>query len=124
MAKLTLTVTCDQGGHTVHSLLKRELGLSTGCINRLKRTDLGLTLNGSRVFTNAIVSAGDILCADLESVECAAQIRPVPMELDIFFEDEHLLVLNKPAPLAVIPSSLVPDEPTLARGGRVRAGRE
>ncbi len=38
------------------------------------------------------------------------------MELDIRFEDEHLLVLNKPAPLAVIPSSLSPVEATLANG--------
>ena len=38
------------------------------------------------------------------------------MELDILFEDEHLLVVNKPAPLACIPSSLVPGEPTLAAG--------
>ena len=114
MAKLTLTVTADQSGRTVHSLLKRELGLSTGCINRLKRTERGLTLNGTRVFTNVQVSSGDELCADLDSAERTTALAPIPMELDIVFEDEHLLVLNKPAPLAVIPSSLVPDEPTLA----------
>ena len=40
------------------------------------------------------------------------------MELDIAFEDEHLLILNKSAPLAVIPSSLSPGEPTLAGASR------
>lgn len=46
-------------------------------------------------------------------------MEPADIELDIRFEDEHLLILNKPAPLAVIPSSLAPGEPTLA-GGVVR----
>ena len=38
------------------------------------------------------------------------------MELDIPYEDKYLLVINKRAPLAVIPSSLAPGEPTLANG--------
>ena len=42
--------------------------------------------------------------------------RPVPMALEIRYEDSHLLILDKPAPLAVIPSSLAPHEPSLASG--------
>lgn len=116
MARLTLTVSSEQSGRTVLSLLRRELGLSTGCVNRLKRVEAGLTCNGLRVFTNAVLQAGDILSVDLNAGETPTQIPPVPMDLDIVFEDEHLLVVNKSAPLAVIPSSLVPTEPTLAAG--------
>ncbi len=116
MARLTLTVSSEQSGRTVLSLLLRELGLSTGCVNRLKRVEAGLTCNGLRVFTNAVLQAGDILSVDLNAGETPTQIPPVPMDLDIVFEDEHLLVVNKSAPLAVIPSSLVPTEPTLAAG--------
>lgn len=116
MAQLTLTVSDAQNGRTVLSLLKRELQLSTGCVNRLKRTETGLTVNGQRVFTNAVLQAGDVLTANLDAAEQSSDIPPIPMELDIFYEDEHLLVLNKAAPLAVIPSSLAPDEPTLANG--------
>ena len=116
MARLTLTVSSEQSGRTVLSLLRRELGLSTGCVNRLKRVETGLTCNGLRVFTNAVLQAGDILSVDLSAGETPTQIPPVPMDLDIVFEDEHLLVVNKSAPLAVIPSSLVPTEPTLAAG--------
>jgi len=53
---------------------------------------------------------------DLPTAERPTELRPVPMALDVRFEDEHLLVVNKPAPLASIPSSLVPGEPTLAAG--------
>lgn len=116
MARLTLTVSSEQSGRTVLSLLRRELGLSTGCVNRLKRVETGLTCNGLRVFTNAVLQAGDILSVDLSAGESPTDIPPVPMDLDIVFEDEHLLVVNKSAPLAVIPSSLVPTEPTLAAG--------
>lgn len=116
MARLTLTVSSEQSGRTVLSLLRRELGLSTGCVNRLKRTEAGLMCNGLRVFTNAILQAGDVLAVDLNAGETPTDIPPVSMDLDIVFEDEHLLVVNKSAPLAVIPSSLVPTEPTLAAG--------
>ena len=116
MAALELIVTRSQAGRTVKSLLKGELGISTSLMGRLKRTETGLTVNGQRVFTTAVLQEGDHLRVDLTAAERPTDLRPVPMELDILFEDEHLLVVNKPAPLASIPSSLVPDEPTLAAG--------
>ena len=116
MAKLVLTVTQEQSGRSVLSLLKQEFALSTSCINRLKRTETGLTCNGQRVFTNARLQAGDVLAADPEAAERPSGIEPIPMPLSICYEDEHLLILDKSAPLAVIPSSLRPDEPTLANG--------
>ena len=42
MASLELKVTRGQDGRTVKSLLKKELGLSTGLVNRLKRAETGL----------------------------------------------------------------------------------
>ena len=116
MARLTLTVSPEQSGRTVLSLLRGRLGLSTGCVGRIKRVEGGITCNGVRVFTNHILQAGDVLTVDLSAGETPTNIPPVPMDLDIPFEDEHLLVINKGAPLAVIPSSLVPTEPTLAAG--------
>lgn len=116
MAGLELVVTREQAGRTVKSLLRGELGLSAALIGRLKRTETGLTVNGARVFTNAVLREGDRLAVDLSAAERAAHVEPVPMDLDILFEDEHLLVVDKPAPLACIPSSLVPGEPTLAAG--------
>jgi len=116
MARLELVVTARQSGRTVRSLLKGELGLSTARVNRLKRTETGLTVNGERVFTNALLRAGDLLAVDLNAAERPSALAPVPMALDIRYEDEHLLVLNKPAPLAVIPSSLSAGEPSLASG--------
>ena len=113
---MELLVTPEQAGRTVKSLLKGELGLSTARIARLKRTETGLTVNGVRVFTSAVLRAGDRLAVDLPAAERPTAVRPAAMELDVRWEDEHLLILNKSAPLAVIPSSLSPGEPTLAEG--------
>lgn len=116
MPRLKLEITEALAGRTVRSLLRGELGLSAGCVARLKRAEGGITAGGVRVFTNAVLRAGDTLTVDLDAAERPTAVEPVPMELDIVFEDEHLLILNKSAPLAVIPSSLSPGEPTLAGG--------
>ena len=116
MTTLELEVTQSLDGCTVKNLLKRELGLSTTLINRLKRTPSGLTVNGQRAFTNAVLHTGDHLLVDLNSAEQATKIEPLALPLDILYEDECLLVVNKSAPLACIPSSLSPGEPTLAAG--------
>ena len=114
MAHLTLTVSPEQSGRCVRSVLKTELHLSSSCINRLKHTESGITVNGQRAFTNAILSTGDLLIVDISAAERPTNITPLDIPLDIVFEDEHLLIINKSAPLSVIPSSLAPDEPTLA----------
>ena len=116
MAALELIVTREQAGRTVKSLLKSELGISSTLLGRLKRTETGLMVNGGRVFTTAVLREGDRLRVDLASAEKPADLQPVPMELDVLFEDGHLLVVNKSAPMASIPSSLVPGEPSLAAG--------
>ena len=122
MALLELTVTPAQCGRTVRSLLKGELGLSSTLTGRLKRTETGLTVNGRRVFTSYVLQTGDRLAVDLDAAERPGTVPPVPMELDVPYEDEYLLVVNKPAPLACIPSSLAPGEPTLAAGLAHRMG--
>lgn len=53
---------------------------------------------------------------ELDAAERPTDVPPVEMPLDIVYEDQHLLALNKSAPLAVIPSSLAPGEATLAGG--------
>jgi len=49
--------------------------------------------------------AGQRLQLELVPTEESLAFRPQPMALDIIFEDEHLLVLNKPAALVVHPAA-------------------
>ena len=122
MARLELTVSQTQSGRELRSLLKGELGLSGTLVGRLKRTESGLTVNGERAFTNRVLREGDRVSVDLDAAETPADVEPIPMDRDVPYEDEHLLIVNKPAPLACIPSSLAPGEPTLAAGLMYRLG--
>ncbi len=65
-----------------------------------------VTLDG-RVVTQASRKPrlGQLLVVDLVPTEEALAFRPEPMPLDILFEDEHLLAVNKPAGLVVHPAA-------------------
>ena len=67
MPRLELEITEALDGRTVRSLLRGELGLSAGCVGRLKRAEGGITMGGVRVFTNAVLQTGDTLTVDLDA---------------------------------------------------------
>lgn len=71
-------------------------------------------LRGTPIAKNRKVSEGDVLTFSMPSIE-KLDMGPIEMDLDIIFEDEHMVVVNKPAGLVVHPGA-GPDEPTLAHG--------
>ena len=113
---MEFVVSSRQAGWTVGVLLKRELGISTTLLNQIKRRPGALLRNGLPVFTNAVTIAGDRITVDLSDPPAQIPTVPIPMDLDIIYEDEFMLVVNKNAPLAVHASSFSPEEPTLANG--------
>lgn len=101
---LTLIAEAPDDGKPLREVLHRRLGMSRRLLIKLKRTESGLIVNGSRARTSDPVAAGDRIELRIER-ERSADILPQPMELDIVFEDEHLLVVNKPAGLIVHPTT-------------------
>jgi 23S rRNA pseudouridine1911/1915/1917 synthase len=64
-----------------------------------------VSLNGSPAArSSARVKAGDQGVIELRPTPQSQAFRPEPMALDVLFEDEHLLVVNKPAGLVVHPA--------------------
>ena len=92
------------------SFLKEEMAMSTGLMNRLKWQDK-LFVNGIPVHTDYAVLPGDVITVPLneEKADYPAQDGP----LDILYEDEHLLAVDKPAGMLVHPSR-AQNENTLA----------
>ena len=111
MRTLTRTISEAEAGRTVESVLTNEFALSKSLIRRLKRRETGILLNGARAYTTARVRAGDVLSAEIGDAAANA-VRPIGMPLAIVYEDEDLLVIDKPAGLAVHPTQN-PDEMTL-----------
>ena len=105
MRRLTLSVSAALAGRPVGTLLRRELGLSAAGVRRAKDQPDGILLDGRPVFTNALPQAGQVLSVAVGDVTGSDQISPVPGPLAIRYEDEDLLVLDKPGDLAVHPSS-------------------
>ena len=64
-----------------------------------------VSLNGAPATRSANkVKAGDQGEIELRPTPQSQAFRPEPMPLDVVFEDEHLLVINKPAGLVVHPA--------------------
>lgn len=84
------------------SILRRELGLSSTLVNRLKYKQ-AYRVNGQAVFTNFIVRPGDVVSVTLEEETPIYPAEDVP--LTILYEDEALIAVDKPAGMMVHPSS-------------------
>jgi 23S rRNA pseudouridine1911/1915/1917 synthase len=98
---LTHIVTPGDTGRRIRQILLTRLGMSRALIQRLRENDR-VRLNGHPVFLTQFVQAGDILNIDLQFDEDSS-IIPEQMELDIVYEDEDFLALNKPPGIIVHP---------------------
>ena len=96
-------------------VLKAHLHFSTHAIARLTRTEGGIRLNGEHIRTVDTVHTGDVLTVQTGD-QRLPRTAPIPgnWPLPIVWEDGHLLVVDKPAGMAVHTSSLQPDTPTVA----------
>lgn len=115
MRILTYTVTPEEDGRMVKGILRGSLQLSYTLLKSLKWRENAILLNGQSVHVNTIVHAGDTVSVVLsertprEDLYCANASKP-----DIVYEDDDLLVLNKPAGVAMHPKSGDASAPSLA----------
>ncbi len=99
---------------TVEQFL-RGRGCSHHVLTRLRQTERGILLNGDWAYTNQKIKAGDVLTIRIVENQSSADLVPVQMPLDIVYEDEDLLVINKPSDMPIHPS-INNYENTLANG--------
>ena len=115
MRVLHCTVPAAYDGRPLKHLLRGELGISSTLLKTLKWRVGAITLNGESVRVNALVRTGDEVCVTLsERAPRETDVAPLDLPLDIVYEDEDLLVLNKRAGLAMHPMSTDLAAPNLA----------
>ena len=100
---LELPVTAERAGVRVDTLLKKHLGLSGTVVRRVKWLPDGILVDGARVNTRFCPREGQVLSVRLSDPERRSGILPAPGPLDIVYEDEDLLVLNKAPGVPVHP---------------------
>ncbi len=93
----------------------RAHGCSRHVMTHLKQTERGILLNEAWAYTNQKLKAGDVLTIRIVEDQSSADLVPVQMPLDIVYEDEDLLVVNKPSDMPIHPS-INNYENTLANG--------
>lgn len=98
MRTLEFVIAHQNNGWRIASVMHR-LGFSTALIRSLKQTENSILLNGVPVRTISKVKTGDILTVIL--TEKGIPPKPSDTKVDILFEDEDLLVVNKPPTIAV-----------------------
>ena len=115
MRVLHCTVPAAYDGRPIKHLLRGELGVSSTLLKTLKWREGAITLNGESVHVNAPVRTGDTVAVTLsERAPRETDVAPLALPLAVVYEDEDLLVLNKPAGLAMHPMSTDPAAPNLA----------
>ena len=86
------------------SLFLSEHGYSSRLLVHLRTHPDCIYIGETSVFSNRILEAGDVLTVHLTEKKGSESIIPVPMDLNILYEDNHVMVVNKPAGMPVHPS--------------------
>jgi 23S rRNA pseudouridine1911/1915/1917 synthase len=104
---VSFEVESSAAGQRVDAFLagRPELGLTRSQAERLAKAGQVL-VNGRPVPPGRRLAAGEKIAVTLPHIPAAEAVpAPEPRPLDIFFEDEHLLVVNKPRGLVVHPGA-------------------
>ena len=100
---INYTIPTEYNEQTLLSFLK-DKKYSSQIITHLKRTENGILLNGEWGRVRDILHTGDVLTIQLLEDASSENIVPMNLPLDIVYEDEDILVVNKAANTPIHPS--------------------
>lgn len=92
-------------GKSVKDFLKNKLSISLSLIKKAKQTENGILVNGEHKFVTHILHENDLVQVLIETEDERSQNIPsCDIPLDIVYEDESILVVNKQGALPTHPS--------------------
>lgn len=103
MRILKWTIEQRDTGKKIEEFL-RARGCSHHVLTHLKRTERGICLNGEWAYTSQYIQEGDLLQITLTEEETSEHIVPVSLPLSVVYEDEDLMVIDKPCDMPIHPS--------------------
>lgn len=103
------TITAADSGRKLRDILRQVMGVSYTAMKSAK-WDGRITVDGLPTPVDAIVREGQRVCIRFREAAPAYPVKPYPLPLVIPYEDEHLYVIDKPAPLASQSSANHPDD--------------
>lgn len=81
-----------------------ELGISKRLLTDIKFGGGDLLINGEHVTVKYVLREGDLLVVKFPKEQVSETLLAEPVPLDILYEDEHVLVINKQPYVSSIPS--------------------
>ena len=100
---ITYTIEDQDDGLRVELFLRRR-GFSRQNLVEIKRMPRSILVNGEHYYMRQALKAGDQLEVVIQETESSEKIPPVYHPLDIIYEDEDIMVINKPAGMPIHPS--------------------
>ncbi|MBI5142437.1 MAG: RluA family pseudouridine synthase [Nitrospirae bacterium] len=103
---LQFTVSADDTGGRLDSLCAKMAETSRSGIQKLIEAGR-VSVNGHPALkTNRTLRLGDVVSIDIPPTNNSGdELVPEPIRLEILFEDDHLIMVNKPAGLVVYPAA-------------------
>ncbi len=92
-----------------------RLGISKRLLADIKFGGGDLLVNGEHVTVRTVLADGDVLKIEFPKEHVSETLLPEPVPLDILYEDDHVLVVNKQPYVSSIPSREHPSE-SIANG--------
>ena len=102
MRSLTFPVPQEYDGLTVGRFLRSHCKASARLVTRLKQVPMGITANGQHIRTVDFLHAGDVVVLNIP--DDARPAQPVDLPIDVVYEDDDLVVLEKPPFMPVHPT--------------------
>lgn len=91
-------------GKTVLTFLRHTVGISGAMLRHLKYIPDGIEVNGSHVTVRHVLLCGELLSIKSEDCAPSESIVPSDIEIDIAYEDEDIVVPDKPPFMPTHPS--------------------
>ena len=101
--KKNMTYRIEEGNITIKDFLLSN-NISSKAISTLKKQVDGILVNGKGQFTNYKLQPNDILSINLDENNDYENIIATKMDLNILYEDDDIVIVNKSADITVHPS--------------------
>lgn len=101
--RIEYRISGSESGLRIEQYLRRRR-YSYQNLTQLKKMPESILINGTWSYMRDTLSEGDMLTVHIREEESSPNIPPVCLPLDIVYEDDDLLVVNKPAGMPTHPS--------------------
>ena len=93
--KLQVKISDKEAGKTLRDFLKNTLRISSNLLIRLKKEENGIQINGEHKTVRYVLQPGDLLTISEPENQTSDAIVATKMPLEILYEDDQIVVVNK-----------------------------